>query len=190
MSRWGGGSRFTPGALSSATPAYPLLAPNNPNSTPSYSFAGASGTGMTYTSNNLRLVYNGAQMLNIGTGSINFGGANQIRGFVRASTPMVNGFTQPGQAGDICHNGAAAADIEGSLGLPTGGTVFIVHVRNPYYIRLNAPTGSVIRTAAGDSAVAGYIRSNAVGSALYMVHDSTTKDWFVLFQSGTWTIDS
>jgi hypothetical protein len=86
-------------------------------------------------------------------------------------------------------NAAAGGAIALTMPTMVAGYTYEFSVQAAQYLKVLMNTGDIVRTAAGDSAAAGYIRSNVVGSSIRGVAvDATYLQ--IVSTTGTWTVDS
>lgn len=89
------------------------------------------------------------------------------------------------------HNAGATGEVIFTLpaAVATSGFRYTISVQAAQYARLKAAAGDVIRTAGGDSAAGGYVRSNTTASYITVECVDATY-WQEVGKGGAWTIDS
>lgn len=85
-------------------------------------------------------------------------------------------------------NEGATAEAYNTLPSAAAGMEFAFAVQDADGLRVVAAAGDTIRLAGSVSAVAGFVRSTVIGSALILTAINATE-WVALSVAGTWTVD-
>lgn len=87
------------------------------------------------------------------------------------------------------NNTGASGAVQLTLPTAVSGMAFIFYVTTAQFLKVQTATGAQIYLGVSPTAVTGFVRSNAIGSALRLVAQSSTL-WIAESVAGTWTIDT